>query len=240
MFSRALCNKTYNDFVSAKISEFMGDFIDSLKQKNYLQLFTIYLRYLIGGGFIIAAFGMGKISGTSNLINSMDHPIQNLQPIQQFFRVMTESGLYWQFIGWSQIIAGVMLMSQRFSKIGALIFFGLILNIFMITISYNFKGTPVVTGLMLLATMYLLIWDFRSFSVLVKEDVTIKRISLSVIEKPYWMWLGMMMFISITVLAITKTHILIQFGTCFTEGLIGFIMFYLFRSKKITEQPDLI
>lgn len=207
----------------------MGEFIDSLKQKTWLQIFTIYLRYLIGGAFIIAAFGMGKISGNSNLINSMDHPIQDLQPIQQFFRVMTDSGLYWQFIGWSQIVAGVMLMSQRFSKLGALIFFGLILNIFIITISYDFKGTPFVTGLMLLATTYLLVWDFRSFLVLVKDETSIKRISLPVIDQSYWMWLGMIMVVSVTLLAILRTHILIQLGTCFTEGLIGFILFFLLK-----------
>jgi len=34
------------------------------------------------------------------------------------------------------------------------------LNVFFITISYDFRGTPVVTGLMLLATVYLLIWDY--------------------------------------------------------------------------------
>jgi hypothetical protein len=35
-------------------------FIDHWKQKSFLQIFTIYLRYLIGGAFVIAAFGMGK------------------------------------------------------------------------------------------------------------------------------------------------------------------------------------
>jgi len=211
----------------------MGDFIDNLKKKTYLQIFTIYLRYLIGGAFIIAAFGMGKISGGSNLISSMDHPIQDLQPIQQFFRVMTDSGLYWQFIGWTQIIAGVLLMSQRFSKLGALMFFGLILNIFIITISYNFKGTPVVTGLMLLATTYLLVWDFRSFLFLVKNTVELKRLNLPVMDSPYWMWLSVVMIASVTTLAILKTHILIQLGVCFAEGLLGFILFFLFRSKMI-------
>jgi uncharacterized membrane protein YphA (DoxX/SURF4 family) len=210
----------------------MGDFVDQLKQKTFLQVFTIYLRYLIGGAFIIAAFGMGKISGGSNLIHSMDHPIQDLQPIQQFFRVMTESGLYWQFIGWTQIIAGAMLMSQRFSKLGALIFFGLILNIFIITVSYGFKGTPVVTGLMLLATVYLLVWDYRSFLFLIKDDVSVKKTELSVIDKPYWTWLGVVMIVSVTILAVLKTHILVQLGTCFTEGLAGFILFFLSRSKN--------
>ncbi|MCI0750718.1 MAG: hypothetical protein L0Y35_02675 [Flammeovirgaceae bacterium] len=154
--------------------------IDRLKKKTFLQVFTIYLCYLIGGAFIIAAFGMGKVSGQANLINSMDHPIQDLQPIQQFFRVMVDSGLYWKFIGWTQILAGILLMTQRFAKLGALIFFGLILNIFIITISYEFKGTPVVTGFMLLATSYLLVWDIRTFLLLVTDRIAFEKISLPV------------------------------------------------------------
>lgn len=213
----------------------MGDFIDQLKQKSFLQIFTIYLRYLIGGAFIIAAFGMGKISGSSNLINSMDHPIQDLQPIQQFFRVMTESGLYWKFIGWTQIAAGVLLMSQRFSKLGALIFFGLILNIFIITVAYEFTGTPVVTGLMLLATTYLIVWDYRSFLFLVQDSVELKPLQLNIIDRPYWMWLGLLMITSIFILALVRTHILVQLGVPFVEGLLGFILFFVLKFKSITQ-----
>lgn len=91
----------------------MFDLLNKLKQQLFLQVFTVYLRYLIGAAFIIAAFGMGKMNGGSNLLQSMNSPINQLQPIQQFFRVMSDSGLYWQFIGWSQIIAGACLMTQN-------------------------------------------------------------------------------------------------------------------------------
>jgi uncharacterized membrane protein YphA (DoxX/SURF4 family) len=212
----------------------LSDFIDQWKQRTFLQIFTIYLRYLIGGAFIIAAFGMGKVTGTSNLLNSMSHPIEKLEPIQQFFRVMIDSGLYWKFIGWTQIIAGILLMSQRFAKLGALIFFGLISNIFVITISYDFNGTPLVTGLMLLATLYLLVWDYRSFLVLIRDEVSIKRMQLQVIGKPYWMWLGIIMIASVTMLALLKTNIFIQLGACFAEGLLGFILFF-FRNIENKE-----
>ncbi|HET6668759.1 MAG TPA: hypothetical protein VFH15_00875 [Pyrinomonadaceae bacterium] len=39
-------------------------------------------------------------------------------------------------------------------------YFPLILNIFVITVSMHFTGTPVITGLMLLANIYLLCWDY--------------------------------------------------------------------------------
>ncbi len=208
-------------------------FIDYWKQKTFLQIFTIYLRYLIGGTFIIAAFGMGKVSGTSNLINSMDHPIQDLQPIQQFFRVMTDSGLYWKFIGWTQIIAGALLMTQRFARLGALIFFGLILNIFIITVSYDFSGTPLVTGLMLLATTWLLMWDLRSLQVLVRDDVTLYQVPLKLMDSSYWMWLGMLIMLSIIGLAVFNPNIVLELGIPFAEGLIGFILFFLIRNKEV-------
>jgi uncharacterized membrane protein YphA (DoxX/SURF4 family) len=204
---------------------------DKLQQKPFLQIFTIYTRYLVGGAFFIAAIGMGKLDGSSNLMNAMDKPIQELQPIQQFFRVMTDSGLYWQFIGWSQIITGILLMTQRFARLGALIFFGLILNIFIITISYDFRGTPLITGLMLLAATYLLLWDIRTFLPLLTNKELNAATPLPIIEHRYWAMLGIMMVISIVLAFIFKLHILFQLGFPFFTGLIGFI-YYLVKRKN--------
>ncbi len=211
----------------------MLQLLDIWKQKSFLQIFTIYLRYLIGGAFIIAAFGMGKVLGTSNLMSSMDHPIQELQPIQQFFRVMTDSGLYWKFIGWTQIMAGMLLMTQRFARMGALIFFGLILNIFVITIAYDFKGTPVVTGLLLLAATWLLIWDLRSLQVLVRDNVELVRVPLNIMDSAYWMWLGVVMIVTIIGLAMFSPNIILELGIPFLEGLIGLVLFFMIRKQNV-------
>jgi len=200
-------------------------YIDYWKQKTFLQIFTIYLRYLIGGAFVIAAFGMGKVSGTSNLMSSMDHPIQDLQPIQQFFRVMTDSGLYWKFIGWTQIIAGALLMTQHFARLGALIFFGLILNIFVITVAYKFTGTPVVTGMMLLAIMYLLAWDLRTFQFLFHDKVQTVSIPLKIMDNTFWTWLGLIMLFTICVLVLFNPNLFLELGIPFLEGFIGFIVY---------------
>lgn len=204
---------------------------DVLRQKLFLQIFTIYTRYLVGGAFFIAAIGMGKLDGSSNLMYSMDKPIQDLLPIQQFFRVMTDSGLYWQFIGWAQIVTGILLMTQRFAKLGALIFFGLILNIFIITISYDFRGTPIITGLMLLAATYLLLWDIRSFLPLLTYKEIKAANPLSIIENRFWAILGIIMVFSIMVAFIFKLHILFQLGFPFMIGLTGFIFFLIKRKN---------
>lgn len=207
-------------------------FIDHWKQKTFLQIFTIYLRYLIGGAFVIAAFGMGKVTAAKvDLMGSLDKPIQDLEPMQQFFKVMIDSGMYWQFIGWTQIIAGAMLMTQRFARLGAVIFFGLILNIFIITVAYQFTGTPVVTGLMLLAVTYLLVWDLRSLQFLFVDHVKVVHVPLKVMESSYWSWLGFIMLITVVGLAIYYPDLSLQLGIPFLEGFLGFILFFTVRKR---------
>ena len=136
--------------------------IRHLKKKVTLQLFTIFLRYLVGSAFVFAS--IVKIqsqrftteSGANNPINSAWH----------LFETLYSSGIYWNFIGWGQLLAGLILMTQRWSTIGAIIFLPIIANVFIITISYEFGGTPVITFLMLLANIYLLLWDWNKLKFL--------------------------------------------------------------------------
>jgi hypothetical protein len=215
----------------------MLNFLDAIKQKSFLQIFTIYLRYLIGSAFVIAAFGMGKFSN-HEIGSTPGAPIETLLPIQQFFRVMADSGLYWNFIGLSQVIAGGLLMSQRFAKFGAMIFFGIILNIFVITVSYGFQGTPVVTGLMLLATLYLLAWDADSLQYILRKPTTrnlFRSTRLSIADRSYWSYVGVIMFASILLLAFVKFNLLYQLGICFIEGLSAFVCYFaMYRNSRLT------
>ncbi|MFZ6014631.1 MAG: hypothetical protein ACOYXT_30100 [Bacteroidota bacterium] len=145
----------------------MISFIDRLKQVFFFKLATIYLRYLIGFAFVFASFV--KIRGERFTVL----PVSN--PVGYFFEAMYQTGMYWKFLGWSQLIAGALLMSQRFSTIGAMLFLPVIANVFMITISVNFgMGTPIITSLMLLGTLYLLLWDCKKWLILFHRDHTIK------------------------------------------------------------------
>lgn len=145
----------------------MFKLIDKLKTFTFFKLTTIYLRYLIGFAFVFAS--IVKIKGERFTTLPTD------TPVGYFFEAMYQSGFYWKFLGWSQLIAGVLMMTQRFSTIGALIFFPIILNITLITHSVNFgTGTPTVTTLMLLGTVYLLLWDYGKWIILFKQDHHIK------------------------------------------------------------------
>lgn len=211
--------------------------LERWKRLVLVQLFTVYLRYLIGSAFIIAAIAMGKLTGTSNLLNSNSQSICDLQPIQQFFRVMSDSGLYWKFIGWTQIVAGVLLITQRFARIGALIFFGMILNIFVITVAYDFKGTPVVTGLMLMAVIYLLIWDANSLQYLFRkpgETPALTNGERAMHEHPFWAMLGVCLISVMATMMWLKINPMIVMAGTLIMGMVGLLLFFLvfFRRQR--------
>jgi hypothetical protein len=90
-----------------------------------------------------------------------------------FFEVLYQSGVYWKFLGLSQVMAGLLVLVPASAAIGALLFFGIMVNIFLITLSYDFSGTPIITFFMLLATVWLLLWDYHRFrGILFTPDVS--------------------------------------------------------------------
>lgn len=214
--------------------------ISSLKRIKSLQIFTIFLRYLIGAAFVFASIvkiqglRFTSDSGAGSPINSAWH----------FFETMYASGLYWNFIGWSQLIAGLILMTQRWSTFGAVLFLPIIINIFVITVSYEFAGTPLITFLMLLANVYLLIWDWNILKFLFSNNNFEFRDDNPPFSKlNTWAFLGIFYFILVLIMRsgseyLVKTGTLNPFYfmvTCFglavVIGLI-LIIFELRRTKR--------
>ena len=92
--------------------------IDRLRQQYWPTIFIIYLRYLIGGAFVFSS--IIKIQGHRFTTDSgADYPINSAWHL---FETLYQSGLYWSFLGWSQLIAGALLMTQRFAALGAVMF----------------------------------------------------------------------------------------------------------------------
>jgi len=81
-------------------------------------------------------------------------------PVGAFFEAMYQTGGYWQFLGAAQVVAGLLMLVPRAATLGAVIFFPVALNIFVITVALDFRGTPFVTGPMLFAAAALLAWDW--------------------------------------------------------------------------------
>lgn len=188
---------------AAQSQPFMEKLITTFKQKRLFQVLTIGLRYLIGSAFVFASIvkiesqRFTSISGESSPIDSSWH----------YFETMYRSGLYWNFIGWGQLIAGFLLMSQRFSTLGAVAFLPIITNVFFVTISYYFAGTPVITFLMLIGNIYLLLWDWNKLKFIVLPNPTSYQDNDPAFMKHNaWFYLGIFYFI---------TTILMQKGSQF-------------------------
>jgi len=135
----------------------MERLVSKLKQNKIVQLFTILLRYLLGASFVFAS--IFKIQGIRFTPESaINAPIDSLE---HFFETMYQTPHYWNFIGWSQLTVGFLLMSHIFRTAGAVAFFPIILNIFVITISFQSTNILLITFLMMCGNIYLLLWDWN-------------------------------------------------------------------------------
>jgi hypothetical protein len=207
------------------------------RQKHWLNYFVIYLRYLIGGAFVFSS--VPKILGERFMTANFENAPVNSVP--HFFETLYQSGLYWEFLGWGQLIAALLLMTQIWATLGAVTFFPIQLNIFIITVSYEFAGTPFITGMMLLANIFLLLWDYNKLQVLVLPESN-KGIELEnqfnyYFNNKFWALLGLMLFLT------TVIYVLIEgrnpglwFVICVCEGLLGFI----YMRKRISSNRILL
>ncbi len=202
--------------------------MNKLKQKLIPQIFIIYTRYLIGGAFVFAS--LIKIKG--HRFTSESGELNPINSAWHFFETMYQSGLYWKFIGIAQLIAGFLLMTQKFSKLGALVNFPIILNVFIITLSYYFAYTPVITGLMLLANLLLIIWEWNEIKILFNLNPNFDK-SVRLEKDVIWQIIGLVLFVFTFTyrLLINKYNIGFWAITCFSIGFIGLI-FGLYRERK--------
>lgn len=132
------------------------------RRSLWLARLAVVTRILLATGFIPT--GLVKVLG-----RRFSNVPATEGPIWSFFEAMYQTGAYWQFLGWAQVIAGVLLLIPRTAALGAICFLPIMLNIFVITIALDFGGTVVVAGLMLLGVVFLFLWDFHLWKKLVSS-----------------------------------------------------------------------
>ena len=128
-------------------------FYNYINNKRILKIFTWITRILLAIGFIPS--GLTKLQGNPFTSLGLD------SPVGFFFEALYRSGWYWNFLGFMQLLCALLLLIPRTTFAGAILYLPIIINILCIVISMHFKGTPYVAGLMLLATVYLLFWDYK-------------------------------------------------------------------------------
>lgn len=202
--------------------------MNNLRNKILPQLLIIYTRYLIGAAFVFAS--VVKIQGKRfTTIDGINEPINSAW---HMFETLYQSGLWWKVMGLGQLIAGLLLMTQRYAKLGALMFLPIIANVFVITLSYDFRGTPVITGLMLIANIMLVLWDWDELKVLVNKTPVMPQPNRFE-NMRIWEITGLALFLFTAIYraGVTGYNILLWVAVCFAIGLAGLII-GLYKYKK--------
>ncbi len=209
--------------------------MNQFKSNFWIQLAIVYTRFLLGGGFVFAS--VIKIKGKR--FTTVAHEDASFGTAMHFFETMFQTGVYWQFLGWCQLLAGLLLMTQRFAKLGLAFFLPIILNIYVITISMDFGYTSIITGMMMFAGLCLLLWHWGELRVIV--NLPYKEIPQPRLERErLWEATGIALFLftlSYRILFDSYDPIL-WFGVCFLIGL-GALFFWIFSRKQMHLQKTL-
>jgi hypothetical protein len=124
----------------------------SVTRRWWMQLFAAFTRCLLGLAFI-----------PPSIPKIMHQPFTALpqsNPVGHYFAALYQTGFYYEFLGWGQLIAALLLLVPRTSHIGAMLFLPIIANIAVLTASVGFAGTWLITLLMLLAATFLAAWEY--------------------------------------------------------------------------------
>lgn len=135
--------------------------------KILFNLAVVGTRILLG--FIFFTAGMGKLTH--------GHYFPLTMFPMSLAKILEPHGLavWGEFVAWSQVIIGFLLMSQRFATLGAIMSLPLIMNIFMITVSLGFGGTPYLNAFLILLNLFLLAADYHKLKFLFMDDVSAYR-----------------------------------------------------------------
>jgi len=145
-------------------------------RQTIFNLAIVGVRILLG--FVFFTAGMGKLTH--------GHYFPLTMFPMSLSKILAPYGLslWGEFVAWSQVIIGFLLMSQRFATIGAIMSLPLILNIFVITVSIGFVGTPYLNAFLIALNLFLLAADYHKLKFLFFDDVTpCKPIPL---RRDYW------------------------------------------------------
>lgn len=160
-----------------KIEQMLDRIHSEVIKNRLLQIFTAVTRVLLAIGFIPPSI--------KKIMNQPFTILPDTDPVGHYFNALYHTGFYYQFIGWGQLIAALLLLIPRTSHIGALLFLPIIINITVLTNSVGFKGTWLVTIFMLIASIYLVCWDYGRW----KTILFFKRPNQSAFFKSEFIWL---------------------------------------------------
>lgn len=177
---------------------------DYIRSNKWFSYFTILNRIALAAGFIPS--GLTKILGERFTSLSVKHPMGN------YLEALYHTGYYYPFIGYVQVIAAILLLIPRTATLGAVLYFPLILNICILSLSVGFDGSLVTSPLMVLANLYLLCWDYDKLKFILPfykpGDHSGKQNTVKTPDNrfPLKFFTGVLLAVVLTVLIVTSAY----------------------------------
>lgn len=133
----------------------MGARFDRLRTQRWANLGIANLRLLLGFAFLPA--GLKKVLGQRFT------DAHNVGAFHEFLHAFFATGLFYRFVGALQLTVAVLLMTQTFGTLGALLALPIFAAITVLCWSTGAVFTGVMTTLMLLATLLVCAWEYERF-----------------------------------------------------------------------------
>ena len=124
----------------------------SFTRRWWLQLFTAFTRILLAVAFIPPSI--------PKILHRPFTVLPDSDPVGHYFAALYQTGFYYDFLGWAQLTAALLLLFPRTAHLGAMMFLPIIANVAVLTTSVGFKGTWILTIMMCLAALWLVAWEF--------------------------------------------------------------------------------
>ena len=176
----------------------------------WLQRLTAFTRVLLAVGFVPPSVVKIVHKPFSVLLDS--------NPVGHYFNALYETDFYYEFLGWAQLTAALLLLFPRTAHIGALMFLPIIVNIAVLTTSVGFAGTWLITILMSLAATYLVFWEYDRL----KPILFYKRREKVNFFKREFVWLPV--FFALGGVAMAGLWAFIRLGNFHNYLLVGLIL----------------
>ena len=149
-----------------------------MKTKDF---YALLIRLFLG--YIFASAGLCKL--TDGQFGQLIGPPWLIKELAQY-----DLELFGQFIALSQVLVGMMVMSQRYSVLGLIMLVPVNVSILMVTISQNWKGTPYVDSVFVALNILALLYEWKSLKFLLLPDTSEIKVPTKVNELFPNVWWG--------------------------------------------------
>lgn len=221
-----------------RIEHTLDELHSAVTQRWWMQLFAAFTRCIIAVGFIPPSI--------PKILHKPFTSLPDSNPVGHYFNALLGTGYYYEFIGWSQLIAAILLLIPRTSHIGALLFFPIIVNIAVLTNAVGFAGTWLVTIFMSLAGVFLVTWEYDRLKPIIffTRRARTRKFKLQIVLIPFVFAVGGI-FCGIFAWSIRlgnlpnyfgTTLVLVALGAVF--GLVVAVHYWLMPAGTLVNAPD--